>query len=110
MLRRITTLVAIAAMIAPAAAARANDWEEDYSDEWRDESPPPDDYPVSVDVDASASVTFDTFQGALSPYGEWVVAGSYGPLEGKVFRLGHMGTQADKGLVAQALEAIRKML
>ena len=39
MLRRITTLVAIAAVIAPAAVARANDWEEDYSDEWRDESP-----------------------------------------------------------------------
>ncbi len=78
MLRRITTLLAVAAVIAPAVVARANEWEEDYSDEWRDESPPPDDYPVSVDVGASASVTFDNFQGALSPYGDWVVAGSYG--------------------------------
>ena len=78
MLRRIATLVAVAAVIAP-AFVRANEWEEDYSDQWRDDSAPPsDDYPVSVDVDASASVTFDTFQGALSPYGEWVVAGSYG--------------------------------
>lgn len=42
--------------------------------------------------------------------GGLVVGGSYGPLEGKVFRLGHMGTQADIGLVAQALEVIRKML
>ncbi len=78
MLRRITTLLAIAAVITPAVVARANEWEEDYSDEWRDESPPPDDYPVSVDVDAAVSVDFDTFHGALSPYGEWVVAGSYG--------------------------------
>ncbi len=35
------------------------------------------------------------------------VAGSYGPLTGKVFRLGHMGSQADMGLVEQAIDAIR---
>jgi aspartate aminotransferase-like enzyme len=34
------------------------------------------------------------------------VGGSYGPLYGKVFRLGHMGTQADKALVARAVAAI----
>ena len=39
-----------------------------------------------------------------------VVGGSFGPLEGKVFRLGHMGTQADFGLVARALDTIKKML
>jgi aspartate aminotransferase-like enzyme len=39
-----------------------------------------------------------------------VVAGSYGPLTNKVFRLGHMGTQADKDLVAQAMEVIKKVL
>jgi aspartate aminotransferase-like enzyme len=39
-----------------------------------------------------------------------VVGGSYGPLTGKVFRLGHMGSQADPGLVEQALEAIGKCL
>jgi aspartate aminotransferase-like enzyme len=38
------------------------------------------------------------------------VGGSYGPLSGKVFRLGHMGTQADLDLMAQALEVIRKVL
>jgi aspartate aminotransferase-like enzyme len=39
-----------------------------------------------------------------------VVAGSYGPMANKVFRLGHMGTQADKDLVAQALDVIEKVL
>jgi hypothetical protein len=73
MLRRITTFLAIAALVVP-VLARANEWEEDYSGE----GPPADDYPVSVDVDASASVSFDTFHGALAPYGDWVVAGSYG--------------------------------
>ena len=36
-----------------------------------------------------------------------VVGGSYGPLQGKVFRIGHMGTQADMDLVQQALDVIR---
>lgn len=36
-----------------------------------------------------------------------VVGGSYGPLSGKVFRLGHMGSQADMDLVQRALDAIR---
>jgi aspartate aminotransferase-like enzyme len=39
-----------------------------------------------------------------------VVAGSYGPLADKVFRLGHMGSQADENLVEQALKAIQKAL
>jgi aspartate aminotransferase-like enzyme len=39
-----------------------------------------------------------------------VVGGSYGPLSGKVFRLGHMGSQADQGLVQQALDVIAKVL
>ncbi len=37
-----------------------------------------------------------------------VVGGSYGPIAGKVFRLGHMGTQADMGLVDQALEVLEE--
>jgi len=36
--------------------------------------------------------------------------GSYGPLAGKVFRLGHMGVQADENLVHQALAAIQASL
>lgn len=35
-----------------------------------------------------------------------VVGGSYGPLAGKVFRLGHMGSQADRALVSQALDIL----
>jgi aspartate aminotransferase-like enzyme len=35
-----------------------------------------------------------------------VVAGSYGPLAEKVFRLGHMGSQADMALAERALEVI----
>lgn len=38
-----------------------------------------------------------------------VVSGSFGPMAGKVFRLGHMGTQASVGLVSQALEAIERV-
>lgn len=36
------------------------------------------------------------------------VGGSYGPLAGKVFRLGHMGSQADMELVTQALDVIEE--
>jgi aspartate aminotransferase-like enzyme len=38
--------------------------------------------------------------------GGLVVGGSYGPLSGKVFRVGHMGSQADMNLVRQALDVI----
>ena len=39
-----------------------------------------------------------------------VVGGSYGPLAGKVFRLGHMGTQADQELVENAINVIRQVI
>jgi aspartate aminotransferase-like enzyme len=39
-----------------------------------------------------------------------VVAGSFGPLAGKIFRLGHMGSQADMDLVRQALDALAAVL
>ena len=39
-----------------------------------------------------------------------VAGGSYGPLSGKVFRLGHMGSQADPLLVQQALQAIARAI
>lgn len=38
------------------------------------------------------------------------VGGSYGPMAGKVFRLGHMGVQADMGLVEQALNIIEDVV
>ena len=39
-----------------------------------------------------------------------VVAGSYGPLAEKVFRLGHMGSQADMELMNRALDVIADAL
>ena len=39
-----------------------------------------------------------------------VVGGSYGPLAGKVFRIGHMGSQADRGLVTQGLDVLEGIL
>lgn len=39
-----------------------------------------------------------------------VAAGSYGPLDGKIFRLGHMGTQADKELVAKAMDVVEEVI
>ncbi len=38
------------------------------------------------------------------------VGGSYGPLAGKVFRIGHMGSQADLDLVTRALDGIEEVL
>lgn len=77
MLRRFATALALLVLLAP--AARSSDWEEEYSDDWSVESPPPadDDYRVSVDVDAPP-VNVETFQASLAPYGDWVVVGSYG--------------------------------
>jgi aspartate aminotransferase-like enzyme len=42
--------------------------------------------------------------------GGLAVGGNYGPLAGKVFRLGHMGTQASVELVQQALDVIRQVV
>ena len=39
-----------------------------------------------------------------------VVGGSFGPLAGKIFRLGHMGSQADLQLMTQTLDIIQKCL
>jgi aspartate aminotransferase-like enzyme len=39
-----------------------------------------------------------------------VVGGNYGPLAGKVFRIGHMGTQANRALLEQACDAIEKVI
>ncbi len=41
----------------------------------------------------------------LQKYG-WQIAGSYGPLAGKVWRIGHMGTQCQEQRVRECLEAM----
>jgi aspartate aminotransferase-like enzyme len=38
-----------------------------------------------------------------------VVGGNYGPLTGKVFRLGHMGHQANMILANKAIEVMEKV-
>ena len=39
-----------------------------------------------------------------------VVGGSHGPMAGKVFRMGHMGSQADPDLISRALDALETVL
>jgi aspartate aminotransferase-like enzyme len=39
-----------------------------------------------------------------------VVGGSYGPLQGKVFRIGHMGSQAKRDLVERGLDILEEVL
>lgn len=53
--------------------------------------------------------TWPKWRAALRERG-LVVAGSFGPMKDKVFRLGHMGTQADHNLMRQALDAIEDAL
>lgn len=50
-----------------------------------------------------------TFDQALRRHG-MAVGGNYGPLAGKVFRIGHMGTQADHALVTRGLAVIEQVL
>lgn len=54
-------------------------------------------------------IAWKTWQKALKERG-LIVTGSFGPMAGKVFRLGHMGTQADSGLMDKALEAMADAL
>jgi len=65
--------------------------------------------PTVTAVNVPQGTTWPEFDAKLRRQG-LVVAGSYGPLAEKVFRLGHMGTQADLDLVKQALEVIKKVL
>ena len=39
-----------------------------------------------------------------------VVGGNYGPLAGDVFRIGHMGSQADAALVARGMDVLEEVL
>ncbi len=65
--------------------------------------------PTVTAVNVPRGISWKEFDANLRKEG-LVVAGSYGPMTDKVFRLGHMGTQADMDLVSQALEAIEKVM
>ncbi len=53
--------------------------------------------------------SWEQFDAALRRRG-LVVGGSYGPLSGKVFRIGHMGSQADMDLLEKAMDIIQRVL
>jgi aspartate aminotransferase-like enzyme len=53
--------------------------------------------------------TWSDFDAALRAHGV-VVGGNYGNLAGRVFRIGHMGTQANEGLVARGMEQLKAVL
>jgi aspartate aminotransferase-like enzyme len=54
-------------------------------------------------------ISWEDFDARLRAEG-LAVGGSYGPMAGKVFRMGHMGSQADEALVKQALSVIGKVV
>lgn len=61
--------------------------------------------PTVTAVKVPEGISWPDFDRRLRQHG-LVTGGSYGPLAGKVFRLGHMGSQADEKLVRQALEIL----
>ncbi|MDM8539045.1 aminotransferase class V-fold PLP-dependent enzyme, partial [Desulfobacterales bacterium HSG17] len=65
--------------------------------------------PTVTAVYVPEKITWKDLDAALREKG-LVVAGSYGPLDGKVFRLGHMGTQADTELVSKAINVILNVI
>jgi len=65
--------------------------------------------PTVTAVYVPKGITWTEFDHRLRQQG-LVAGGSYGSIAGKVFRLGHMGTQADMGLVKQALDILDKEL
>jgi aspartate aminotransferase-like enzyme len=53
--------------------------------------------------------TWNGLDTALRSHG-MAVGGNYGPLAGKVFRIGHMGSQADMALVNQGMDVLAEVL
>jgi len=65
--------------------------------------------PTVTAVNVPEGIDWPEFNLQLRQHG-LVVGGSYGPMAGKVFRLGHMGTQADMELVKKALSVIESVV
>ena len=64
--------------------------------------------PTVTAVKVPAHITWSELDQRLRAQG-MVVGGSYGPMANQVFRLGHMGTQADPALVEQALDVLERV-
>ncbi len=65
--------------------------------------------PTVTAVKVPEGVAWPDLDAALRKEGA-VMGGSYGPMAGKVFRLGHMGSQADPDLASKALDALETAL
>lgn len=65
--------------------------------------------PTVTAVNVPSGWTWAGFDAALRAKG-LVVGGSYGPMADKVFRLGHMGSQAQMSLVERALDVIETVI
>lgn len=65
--------------------------------------------PTVTAVYVPEGITWEEFDQHLRAHG-LAVGNSYGPLAGKIFRIGHMGSQADLTLVNQALDVIESVL
>ena len=65
--------------------------------------------PTVTAVNIPPNYTWPDFNSALRKHG-LVVGGSLGPMENKVFRLGHMGSQADLELAEKALGIIEQIV
>lgn len=72
-------------------------------------TPPAIPSPTVTAVHVPDGISWQQFDQKLRAEG-LVVGGSYGPLAGKVFRLGHMGSQANMALLHQALDVLEKIL
>ncbi len=65
--------------------------------------------PTVTAVNIPEGITWQAFDQKLRAEG-LVVGGSYGPLAGKVFRLGHMGSQANMPLMHKALAVLERVM
>lgn len=65
--------------------------------------------PTVTAAEVPAGWDWPRFNRALRAEG-MAVGGNYGPLAGKVFRIGHMGTQANRELVARGMDVIEAVL
>ncbi len=63
--------------------------------------------PTVTAVKVPTGIPWEQFDASLRA-GGLAVGGSYGPLAGKVFRLGHMGAQADMELLDNALKVLKQ--
>jgi aspartate aminotransferase-like enzyme len=65
--------------------------------------------PTVTALDVPAAIGWEALDRRLRQHGMGV-AGSLGPLAGKVFRIGHMGSQADRGLVDRGMDILAQAL